>query len=44
MARESYTSSKLGETDLPHRGGVRPPSSPLQHEDKEQVQLWSTAR
>jgi len=28
--------------DPPHRGGVRPPSSPLHHEAKEQVQFWSS--
>jgi len=31
-------------TDPPHRGGVRPPSSPLHHEAKEQVQFCSTPR
>jgi len=39
MARESYTSSTLGGTDSPHRGGFPPPSSPLHHEDKEQMQF-----
>jgi len=31
-------------TDTPHRGGARPPSSPLHHEAKEQVQFCSTPR
>ena len=44
MARESYTSSTLGGTDPPHRGGVRSPLSTLHHEAKEQVQFWSTPR
>jgi len=44
MARESYTSSTLGRNDPPHRGGVRPPSSPLHHEAKEQVQFLSTPK
>jgi len=39
MARVSYTSSTLGGTDAPHTGAVRPPSSPLHHEAKEQVQF-----
>ena len=42
MARESYTSSTLGGTYSPHRGGVLPPLSPLHYESKEQVQFWST--
>ena len=44
MARQSYTSSTLRGTDPPHRGGVRPPSSLLHHEAKEQVQFWSPPR
>jgi len=44
MARESYTSSSLGVTETPHRSGVRPPSSLLHHEAKEQVQFLSTPR
>jgi len=44
MAHESYTSSTLGGTDPPHRGLVRPPSSPLHHEAKEQVRFYSTPR
>ena len=44
MARESYTSSTLGVTDPPHRGGDRLPLSPLHHEAKQQVQFWSTPR
>ena len=39
MARESYTSSTLGGTGHQHRRGIRPPSSPLHHEAKEQVQF-----
>ena len=39
MARQSYTSPTLGGTDPPHRGGVRPPSSPQHHEAKERVQF-----
>ena len=44
MARDSYTPSTLGGTEPPHRGGVRPPSSFLQYEAKEQFQFWSTPR
>jgi len=44
MARESYTSSTLGGTDPPNRVGFRLASSPIHHEDKEQVQFWSTPR
>jgi len=42
MDRESYHSSTLVGTDPPHRGGVRPPSSPLHHEAIEQFQFCST--
>ena len=35
MARESYTSCTLVGSDPPHRGGDRPPPSPLHHEAKE---------
>jgi len=41
MASESST---LGGTEPPHRGGVRSPLSPLNHEAKEQVKFWSTPR